>query len=936
MRTYAKRSFVALSLALSCTYATTLFADKALPNYSENSTQLIKSDTKLTEAQFKDGDDLFNLIECILSDLATFIQEDAVTIDDKTKKEAVKQAIISTLKAIFRERKMLHNTPTIGQLQKAVTLLEQLIAHLGSYLDNDITAYQAFDIDAYRVRSVAHEDAMCSPISIQTSLEAVKQKLTKTKKQAENTGLTLVNHLYRNTLDRFVIQPCDKYNLHWKALYVTAAVAGVAYLWYKLNKSTDGLTADLKGEGDNSPYTTSYKPETDSYLMGLVHRAHDWGNYQVRYWMGWTPEGPTTPREVMLQNALEKEIVTLKEQGTIAFNNYDTVAAEKIATRIQALSDAIKLHRPTTLFGDIEKATFDALQGHWYLGTALLWQPFRDSLFETTSKYAAKVKKFFVGIHNRLKGGAYYQRYKNKKGTLGRIEPRYTFDDIIGLEHAKEKLGSIINYMENPEGYDRAGLAPAKGYLLIGPARTGKTMLAEAVAGELKRVLGDKKDLPFFPIEARWIASEGNFDTLLRIAREFAPCVIFIDEIDMLNLHREKYKEKTVLLSEFLSTLSGCMNTDPDKQVIIIAATNSPENLDKSLLERFAQHIAFDYPSFLNRAEFFISALEGKGLPIDQFDIRKLSDQTEGCSFEKLHRIINHAQFTTRQQGRAITQQDIERSLDTELHNIIYQDHKDLSEDDMHTLAVHMAGHALAYTLIESNGLKLSQVTIRPVSTKAKDTTVLSQCLQGIVLPHILYGHIFTHHVRDSLKFISRAEMERLCMVELAGHVAESLLIGSHCIAEHTCSNYDKSKAFYWARKYHLNGLDEKLIEKSQLIQDELTKNAYTFMQECEDKVRELLQPRLELIKLVAEGLKKFETLGHDEMKAFVEIHTMLNGRTIEEFVKDMEEEQAALDTEQATEPKAEDAQTDNNIIRAAVREELGIEEIIPEAAVAA
>ena len=205
------------------------------------------------------------------------------------------------------------------------------------------------------------------------------------------------------------------------------------------------------------------------------------------------------------------------------------------------------------------------------------------------------------------------------------------------LDHAKQVLGDIVKYINDPESYDRAGLTPAMGYLLFGPTRTGKSMIAEGLAGELQKIKGSSDDFPFFVIEARYIAAEGNFNMIMNIIKNYAPCIIFIDEIDMLPLHRDKNKGKNTVLQEFLSTISGCMNgNNPDKQVIIIAATNRPDKLDPSLRSRLSVHIPFEYPSFIHRAEHLIREVEGKGLPVDQFDIRKLAEQTEGCSFQQV------------------------------------------------------------------------------------------------------------------------------------------------------------------------------------------------------------------------------------------------------------------------------------------------------------
>lgn len=890
------RSHIFFSLSfLLCSLTTHAVTEESVSHIPQISQD--QQSEKLSEKVMKKAYTIINQIACMFGDLATLVQEDAIKTEDKEAKNKLNQEILKTRKIINQIAKDLDNRPGIDQLGKTIHILDALMKHLASYLEQDFTTYQAFDPSKHVKRVKIMVDTLQTEEEQLEYLLKAEKKVTSIQKKAEDTGLYWYNHLYRNTLDRFVVQPCSKYNLHWKGLYISAALAGATYLWYKMNTSTHGLTPEQKGT--NEPMTYSYLADDYSF-KGYCGYIHDKINGFVRK-LGWTPKSEMSAAELQL-------ITASKELARNVILEGDVIQRQETYEAVENLRQVLKEKVPVKWFGLIEKATTDALHGHWYLGAALLWEPFRTGLAETYKEYSGKLKNNLQGVHNWLKGGAYYQRHKNKKGSFGRIEPRYTFDDIIGLDNAKDILSNVVKYMKDPESYDRAGLTPSKGYLLIGPSRTGKTMLAEATAGEIKRTLGVAKELPFYSIEARWIAAEGNFDWMMRIAKENAPCIIFIDEIDMLNLHRDKFKNKTVLLSEFLSTLSGCMNTDPDKQVIIIAATNSPDKLDRSLLKRFGCHIPFEYPSFLNRAEFFISALEGKGLPVDQFDIRKLAEQTENCSFEDLHRVINNAQFVTRDQGRPLTQLDIERSLDIELHGIIYHDYLELPAEDEHILAIHMAGHAIAYTATEDTGIRMSQVTIRPVNSKVEKNSVLSECIADITLPNILYGHVFTHHKADSLKFISQKEIERLCMIELAGHVAEKLIFGSHHCAKNTCSNHDTSKAFYWARKYQLNGLDEQLIAKSSSIQNELSQKAYAFMNECEEKVRTLLESRIDSIKIVAEFLKVFGTLDKANMLSCIKL---LNGKTFEELVQEVQNAQdAQAGAEASTEPIASETQS--------------------------
>ncbi len=869
---------------------------------------------KLSDELSKKAYDHINRIICAHTDLASLIQEDAIKTKDKESKTALLNEFINTQKVISHISKQLIQSPTRSQLHKILNQLDDIVSHLQKALATDITKYKAFNFgeDLPHFENVnpelvkrsrpLEEKVEIEEEELEKQLEQADQDFKKIAKKAENAGLHYYNHLYRNTVDKFIIAPCDKYNLHWKALGGALSLGVVAYLWYQFNECTDGVdgqslpkrflqcdaggTPALDGDGHYIPnhVDSSWFKRAFQYMLG-EERGQNW------------------------HEAINKKIRCLGWPEKMSLKNNFGQAGE---------GQGLLCHLETS-FVNYTTGYLPAAAGMWYLTDKFGLKDFAKEKFD-------KMHQNMLTLHNWLKGGAYYQRYKHTKKSF-RIEPRFTFDDIIGLDHAKQVLGDIVKYIQDPESYDRAGLTPAMGYLLFGPTRTGKSMIAEGLAGELQKIKGHSDDFPFFVIEARYIAAEGNFNMIMNIIKNYAPCIIFIDEIDMLPLHRDKNKGKNTVLQEFLSTISGCMTTNnPDKQVIIIAATNRPENLDKSLRSRLSVHIPFEYPSFIHRAEHLIREIEGKGLPIDQFDIRKLAEQTEGASFQALHEVVNNAQFITREQGRPITQVDIEKSLNTEIRNIIYHDYANLSEEDQHTLAVHMAGHALGYMLIESKAAQLSQVTIRPVKTKIEDDSIWADCFKDHVMPDIQYGHVFTHYAGDSLKFTSKKELKRLCMIELAGRVAEDVMLDSQHTTKDTCSCHDATKAFYWARKYHLNGLDEQLLQNSKALQDKVVEQAYAFMHECEQEVRELLEPRKELIEFVAEGLKKFEILGNEEVQALVDLHKMMDGRSVDEFLKEIQ-------GDNAEEPSEKEPSDSPDETKKAVKNELGIDEVVAEKA---
>ena len=231
-----------------------------------------------------------------------------------------------------------------------------------------------------------------------------------------------------------------------------------------------------------------------------------------------------------------------------------------------------------------------------------------------------------------------------KNGHSWLIDPRYTFDDIIGHEAFKHQLNRYVEYIMDPDKFDRAGATPERGILFAGPPQTGKTMLAEATAGEIlkRQMLNGNTDkfsfLVFTPAEI----NESGIDFILWLAEAQAPCIVFIDELDLYGLQRER---NTKMLGEFLTAMSGAMNTEKSKRIILLGATNKPENLDQALLQhgRFGKILYFDYPSFEERKQFFNKKLlQDLGLTFKDTFVEKLTRETENCTYNDLKAIVNH------------------------------------------------------------------------------------------------------------------------------------------------------------------------------------------------------------------------------------------------------------------------------------------------------
>lgn len=905
--------FAALIAASTSILPAAITADAAVYNQM---TAAIEN--KLDYILAKESEELINRINSIFGDLACLIQADAITIADKEQKMSIITAITQTRMVINQLYRTFLNEPTLAQLNHTLKVLNLILRHLETSLKSDITKYQAFNPEDAVNRSKLTDTIDLD--ALKTDFNKTKEYTLQIKKIAENAGLSWYNHPYR-VFDRFVIQPCNKYNLHGKAFLTAVALAGTSYVWYRLNTSIAGCSTYDAGKPATEDMADHQSwSEEDPLWKQLPWRAHDWINGNIRHYLGW-PASVESGIDLRHSEEKRKQIYELGQslENHIAKKdlllaqldpNTDNEALLKelqnnnifIQSGFQQLAQLanVKTDKPRDKWlAHLEEEAHKLQLGWCAIGMTLFYMPFKDRVNAQIEDISTKITNNLNKLHAFLKGGAFYQQFKMTEHQY-MIKPRFTFDDIIGHEHAKEKLSYIIKYIQDPENYDRAQLDPAKAILLYGPTRTGKSMIAEALAGEVQRIKGgNPENFPFYVIDARHIAFYGSFKFIMDIVKEKAPCIIFLDEIDMLNLHRGEFKDNNRLLSDFLSTLSGCLNNDPDKKVILLAATNTPENLDGSLLSRFETHIPFEYPSFLHRAEAILRELQGKGLPHEQFDIKKLAEQTETCSYEQLHKIINDAQMITRESGRPVTQLDIEHSINTILRNIIYHDYKDLPENELKVLSVHMTGHAMAYILTEGSE-QFSQVTIRPVRSKIdKDFSAKNTYTK----PIIKYGHIFTHAQGDSLKLTSKKDLKRKCMIELAGHIAEELILDTHFTTPHSCSGQDTTQAFNWAKKYVLDGVDEVLLQGSKSMQNKIIQDAYAFIETCKKELRTLFTEHKEVMVFIADILQKLTVLDADALKEAMNIHKMLDGKSLEEFFADLQKqaESSQTDAPQAT-----------------------------------
>ena len=332
------------------------------------------------------------------------------------------------------------------------------------------------------------------------------------------------------------------------------------------------------------------------------------------------------------------------------------------------------------------------------------------------------------------------------------------FDDVAGEDEAKENLTEIVNYLHDPSKYQEIGASMPKGVLLVGPPGTGKTMLAKAVAGEA--------NVPFFSMSGSEFVEmfvgmgASKVRDLFKQAKEKAPCIVFIDEIDAIGKKRDGQiggnDEREQTLNQLLTEMDGF---EGNTGVIILAATNRPESLDPALTRpgRFDRRVPVDLPDLKGREE--ILKVHAKKIKVaEDVDFNKVARMASGASGAELANIVNEAALRAVRDGRKFaTQADLEESIEVVIagyqkKNAIMTDH------EKRIVAYHEIGHALVAAK-QTNSAPVQKITIVPRTSGALGYTM--QVDEG---NHVL---------------MSKEEIENKIATFTGGRAAEEVVFGS-------------------------------------------------------------------------------------------------------------------------------------------------------------
>jgi len=474
---------------------------------------------------------------------------------------------------------------------------------------------------------------------------------------------------------------------------------------------------------------------------------------------------------------------------------------------------------------------------------------------------------FFMNRMQGRGGGGAMGFGKSRAKLLTEKHGKVTFDDVAGIDEAKEELEEIVEFLKNPQKFSRLGGKIPKGALLVGPPGTGKTLLARAIAGEA--------GVPFFTISGSDFVEmfvgvgASRVRDMFEQAKKNAPCIVFIDEIDAVGRHRGigyggGNDEREQTLNQLLVEMDGF---EANEGVIIVAATNRPDVLDPALLRpgRFDRQIQVPNPDIKGREKILQVHARGKPLGPD-VDLRIIARGTPGFSGADLANLVNEAALMAARAGRRfITMEDFENAKDkvmmgAERRSMV------MSEDEKKLTAYHEAGHAIVGLNVPEHD-PIHKATIIP---------------RGRAL-----GLVLSLPERDQLSITKRKLKSKIAMA-MGGKVAEEMIFGPDRVTSGAASDIQQVTRIARAMVTQY-GMSEKLgnidyaneqqsylgaysggsvisPETQKLIDEEVKK----IVDEGYETARRILTEKREDLERLAQGLLEYETLTGDEIRKVI------------------------------------------------------------------
>jgi len=455
---------------------------------------------------------------------------------------------------------------------------------------------------------------------------------------------------------------------------------------------------------------------------------------------------------------------------------------------------------------------------------------------------------------------------KSRAKIYGESEVKVTFNDVAGVDEAKEELMEIIEFLRHPDKFTKLGGRIPKGVLLVGPPGTGKTLLSKAVAGEAK--------VPFFSMSGSEFVEmfvgvgASRVRDLFQQAVQKAPCIIFIDELDALGRARGMgmagaHEEREQTLNQLLAEMDGF---DPRKGVIIMAATNRPEILDPALLRpgRFDRHVLVDRPNIKDREDILKIHIRGVKLSKD-VDISVLAARTPGFVGADLANIVNEAALLAARKNKTeVDMTDFEAAIDRIVAGL-EKKRRVMNKKEKETVAYHECGHTIVAEFLPSTD------PVHRVSIVQRGIAALGYTLQ---LP-----------IEDRYLMTKTELQDKLCVM-LGGRVAEEIIFHevstgaqndlqrAAIIARSMVTEYGMTEKFgpltfeKERRPLFLDiGLPQGAKEYSEETAREIDQEVKRLIDDAYKRVREILDANQDKLRVLAAALLEKETIEGDEIR---------------------------------------------------------------------
>jgi cell division protease FtsH len=552
---------------------------------------------------------------------------------------------------------------------------------------------------------------------------------------------------------------------------------------------------------------------------------------------------------------------TLKNSGLDSVLSKDKIAMLKCTPERGCPFSTVRVSDPD-LVADLEaqKVRYVGQQKSDWLASLLSWAFPLILLFWLWNSLAKKGGMMTGGIFDigKSKARVYVQ---SKTGV--------TFDDVAGIDEAKEELMEIVEFLKNPQRYRRLGGKIPKGVLIVGAPGTGKTLLAKALAGEA--------GVPFFSISGSEFVEmfvgvgAARVRDLFTQAEKSAPCIIFIDELDALGRARGMagvvggYNEQEQTLNQLLVEMDGF---DTNKGVIILAATNRPEILDPALLRpgRFDRHIALDRPDLKGREKILRVHTRQVTLGRD-VDLSQVAARTAGLAGADLANLVNEAALLAARRGKeAVDMHDFDEATDRVIAGM-EKKNRVMNPTEKETVAYHEAGHAIT----------------------AEFRTHADRVAKVSIIPRGIAALGYTQQLPTEDRYLlKRSELLDRLDVFLGGRVAEEIAFGDMStgaqndlelatdMARHMVTQYGMSQrlglaSFEQASAPALNpmGLSERRPyseETAQTIDAEIGR----LLAEAHERVRATLMDKRDLLDALARALLEKETIDRSALDALI------------------------------------------------------------------